>query len=94
MPYILSKNSDLFWLSGIVQKAAVILFPDNLIKISRGTGTHCPNELKEKWDGRRLRVQRSIGGIKLLYGWTVSMLCFKPDTFIRHHLFRYKRERP
>lgn len=52
------QNSDLFWLSGITQEdSMVILFPDNpdpkyreVLVLVR------PNELKEKWDGKRLRA--------------------------------------
>ncbi len=51
------QNSDLYWLSGIEQEdSMVILFPDNpdpkyreVLVLVR------PNELKEKWDGKRLR---------------------------------------
>jgi len=66
--YPFKQNSDLFWLSGIVQEdTMVILFPDNpdpkyreVLVLVR------PNELKEKWDGKRLRVQEAqkISGIK------------------------------
>ncbi len=55
--YPFKQNSDLYWLSGISQEdSMVILFPDNpdpkyreVLVLVR------PNELKEKWDGRRLR---------------------------------------
>lgn len=51
------QNSDLFWLSGVTQEdSMVILFPDNpdpkyreVLVLVR------PNEIKEKWDGKRLR---------------------------------------
>jgi Xaa-Pro aminopeptidase len=51
------QNSDLYWLGGIEQEdSMVILFPDNpdpkyreVLVLVR------PNELKEKWDGKRLR---------------------------------------
>ena len=66
--YPFKQNSDLFWLSGIVQEdTMVILFPDNpdpkyreVLVLVR------PNELKEKWDGKRLRIQEAqkISGIK------------------------------
>ncbi|XVJ64718.1 MAG: aminopeptidase P family protein [Lacibacter sp.] len=56
------QNSDLFWLSGITQEdSIVILFPDNpdpkyreVLVLVR------PNELKEKWDGKRLRANEAI----------------------------------
>ncbi len=64
------QNSDLFWLSGIEQEdSMVILFPDNpdpkyreVLVLVR------PNELKEKWDGKRLRAQeaRDISGIQTI----------------------------
>ena len=65
--YPFKQNSDLFWLSGIVQEdTMVILFPGNpdpkyreVLVLVR------PNELKEKWDGKRLRVEEAqkISGI-------------------------------
>jgi Xaa-Pro aminopeptidase len=68
--YHFKQNSDLFWLSGITQEdSMVILFPDNpdanyreVLVLVR------PNELKEKWDGKRLRVQeaQAISGIKTI----------------------------
>lgn len=64
------QNSDLFWLSGIEQEdSMVILFPDNpdpkyreVLVLVR------PNELKEKWDGKRLRADeaRKISGIQTI----------------------------
>src|SRR5688572_14523147 len=56
--YRFKQNSDLYWLSGITQEdSMVILFPDNpdpkyreVLVLVR------PNELKEKWDGKRLRA--------------------------------------
>ena len=59
--YPFEQNSDLFWLSGIVQEdSLVVLFPDNpdpkyreVLVLVR------PNELKEKWDGKRLRVNEA-----------------------------------
>ncbi|TCZ68626.1 aminopeptidase P N-terminal domain-containing protein [Flaviaesturariibacter aridisoli] len=77
------QNSDLYWLCGIQQEdSMVILFPDNpdpkyreVLVLVR------PNELKEKWDGKRLRREEAtaISGISsivwldslegLLQGW-------------------------
>ena len=61
------QNSDLFWLSGIGQEETmVILFPGHpderyreVLVLAR------PEEMKEKWDGRRLRAEeaRAISGI-------------------------------
>ncbi|HTB27274.1 MAG TPA: aminopeptidase P N-terminal domain-containing protein [Puia sp.] len=61
------QNSDLYWLTGIVQEdTMLVLFPDHpdpkfrevLILVR-------PNELKEKWDGKRLRAEegKKISGI-------------------------------
>jgi Xaa-Pro aminopeptidase len=68
--YSFKQNSDLFWLSGITQEdSMVILFPNNpdpkyreVLVLVR------PNELKEKWDGKRLRVNEAqkISGIKTI----------------------------
>jgi Xaa-Pro aminopeptidase len=61
------QNADLVWLTGIEQEdTMLILFPANpdpkyreVLVLVR------PNELKEKWDGRRLRVKEAtaISGI-------------------------------
>lgn len=59
--YPFRQNSDLYWLSGIAQEdSMVILFPDNpdpkyreVLVLVR------PNELKEKWDGKRLRREEA-----------------------------------
>lgn len=68
--YRFSQNSDLYWLSGVWQEdSMVILYPDNpdpkyreVLVLVR------PNELKEKWDGKRLRAEeaRAISGIKTI----------------------------
>ncbi|HCL83652.1 MAG TPA: X-Pro aminopeptidase [Chitinophagaceae bacterium] len=65
--YPFKQNSDLYWLTGIVQEdTMLVLFPDHpdpkyrevLILVR-------PNELKEKWDGKRLRAEeaKTISGI-------------------------------
>src|SRR5215813_11958176 len=68
--YPFKQNSDLFWLSGIVQEdSMVILFPDNPDpKFREVLVLVRPNELKEKWDGKRLRVEEAqkISGIKTI----------------------------
>ncbi len=59
--YKFKQNSNLYWLSGVTQEdSMVILFPDNpdpkyreVLVLVR------PNELKEKWDGKRLRVNEA-----------------------------------
>jgi Xaa-Pro aminopeptidase len=70
------QNSDVFWLSGVTQEdSIVILFPDNpdpkyreVLVLVR------PNELKEKWDGKRLRVNEAqeMSGIKTIV-WLDSL---------------------
>jgi Xaa-Pro aminopeptidase len=74
--YTFKQNSDLYWLSGITQEdSMVILYPDNpdpkyreVLVLVR------PNELKEKWDGKRLRKEEAtaISGIKQIV-WLDSL---------------------
>ncbi len=74
--YHFKQNSDLFWLSGVTQEdSLVILFPDNpdpkyreVLVLVR------PIEIKEKWDGKRLRVieAQEISGIKTIL-WLDSL---------------------
>jgi Xaa-Pro aminopeptidase len=74
--YHFKQNSDVFWLSGVTQEdSMVILFPDNpdpkyreVLVLVR------PNELKEKWDGKRLRVNeaQAMSGIKTIV-WLDSL---------------------
>ena len=65
--YPFKQNSDLYWLTGIVQEdSMLILFPDNPDKKYREVLVLVrPNELKEKWDGKRLRAKEAqeISGI-------------------------------
>lgn len=66
--YRFLQNSDLYWLTGIEQEdTMVILYPDNpdpkyreVLVLVR------PNELKEKWDGKRLRAEegKAISGME------------------------------
>src|SRR6201988_497053 len=74
--YPFKQNSDLFWLSGIVQEdSMVILFPDNPDPKCREVLVLVrPNELKEKWDGKRLRTNeaKEISGIKTIV-WLDSL---------------------
>jgi Xaa-Pro aminopeptidase len=64
------QNSDLFWLTGIEQEdSMLVLFPDNPDpKFREVLVLVRPNEIKEKWDGHRLRVQeaRAISGIQTI----------------------------
>lgn len=74
--YRFKQNSDLYWLTGITQEdSMLILFPDNpepkyreVLVLVR------PNELKEKWDGKRLRANeaRDISGIRTVI-WLDSL---------------------
>ncbi len=74
--YKFKQNSDVFWLSGVTQEdSMVILFPDNpdpkyreVLVLVR------PNELKEKWDGKRLRVKEAqdMSGIQTIV-WLDSL---------------------
>lgn len=61
------QNSDLYWLTGITQEdSMLILFPDNPDpKFREVLVLVRPNELKEKWDGRRLRADEAkrISGV-------------------------------
>jgi len=70
------QNADLLWLTGIEQEdSMLVLFPDNpdpkyreVLVLVR------PNEMKEKWDGHRLRIHegRSISGIQTIV-WLDSL---------------------
>lgn len=81
--YLFKQNSDLYWLTGIGQEdSMLVLFPDHPdAKYREVLILVRPNELKEKWDGKRLRVDeaKNISGIgtvvwldasdALLQGW-------------------------
>lgn len=70
------QNADLYWLTGIDQEdTMLVLFPDNpdpkyreVLVLVR------PNELKEKWDGHRLRREeaQAISGIETIV-WLDSL---------------------
>ncbi len=74
--YSFKQNTDLIWLSGITQEESMlVLFPDNpdpkyreVLVLLR------PNELKEKWDGKRLRMKeaQATSGIKTIV-WLDSL---------------------
>ncbi len=74
--YKFKQNTDLYWLTGVTQEdSLVILFPDNpdpkyreVLVLVR------PNELKEKWDGKRLRVKeaQAVSGITTIV-WLDSL---------------------
>ncbi len=68
--YPFKQNSDLYWLTGIEQEdSMLILFPGNPDKKYREVLVLVrPNELKEKWDGHRLRAKEAsaISGISTI----------------------------
>lgn len=68
--YRFKQNSDIIWLTGIEQEdSMLILFPDNPDpKYQEVLVLVRPNELKEKWDGHRLRAKEAtaISGIKTI----------------------------
>ena len=70
------QNSDLYWLTGIDQEdTMVILFPNNPDpKFREVLVLVRPNEMKEKWDGKRLRAEeaKKISGISTIL-WLDSL---------------------
>jgi Xaa-Pro aminopeptidase len=74
--YKFRQNSDLYWLTGIEQEdSMLILFPGNTdAKFREVLVLVRPNELKEKWDGHRLRVNeaQAISGIQTIV-WLDSL---------------------
>lgn len=74
--YPFKQNTDLYWLTGIIQEdTMLVLFPDNPDKKYREVLVLVrPNELKEKWDGRRLRREEAIAqsGIRTIV-WLDSL---------------------
>ena len=64
------QNSNLYWLTGIEQEdTMLILYPSNIDKSYREVLVLVrPNELKEKWDGKRLRVEeaKAISGCQTI----------------------------
>ncbi len=74
--YRFKQNSDLYWLTGIEQEdTMLLLFPGNTDKKYREVLVLVrPNELKEKWDGHRLRAAegKAISGIETV-AWLDSL---------------------
>lgn len=70
------QNSNLYWLTGVEQEdSMVILFPSNIDEKYREVLVLVrPNEMKEKWDGKRLRTEEAqkISGIKTIV-WLDSL---------------------
>jgi len=79
--YTFQQNSDLFWLTGIMQEETMlVLFPSNADPKYREVLVLIrPNELKEKWDGKRLRSDeaKKISGVETII-WLDSL-----DTFLQ-----------
>ena len=74
--YPFRQNSDLYWLTGIIQEdTMLVLFPDNPDPAHREVLVLVrPNELKEKWDGHRLRREEAtaLSGIRSIV-WLDSL---------------------
>ena len=74
--YTFKQNTDLYWLTGIRQEdTMLILFPDHPDKKYRETLVLVrPNELKEKWDGKRHRANEAtqLSGIETIV-WLDSL---------------------
>ncbi|MEP6467720.1 MAG: aminopeptidase P N-terminal domain-containing protein, partial [Parafilimonas sp.] len=77
--YRFQQNTSLYWLCGIEQEETmIILFPDNPDEKYREVLVLVrPVELKEKWDGRRLRAEEAtaLSGIKTIV-WLDSLDAF------------------
>lgn len=74
--YTFKQNSDLYWLTGIEQEdTMLIIFPGNPdLRYREVLVLVRPNELKEKWDGHRLRAKEAeaISGIQTIV-WLDSL---------------------
>jgi Xaa-Pro aminopeptidase len=85
------QNSDLYWLTGIVQEdSMLVLFPDNpdpkyreVLVLVR------PNELKEKWDGKRLRREEAtaISGITTIVWLDTVEALLQQWTHLADHIY-------
>jgi Xaa-Pro aminopeptidase len=66
--YRFQQNSDLYWLTGIMQEdTMLVLYPNNPDpKFREVLVLVRPVEIKEKWDGRRLRAEeaKKISGVE------------------------------
>ncbi len=85
------QNSGLYWLSGIEQEdSMVIFFPNNVdAKYREILVLVRPNETKEKWDGKRLRVAEAqqISGIKTIV-WLDSLdALLQPWIHLAEHIY-------
>lgn len=68
--YPFKQSSDLYWLTGVWQEdTMLVLFPGHPdVRFREVLVLVRPNELKEKWDGKRLRAEeaRKISGIQTI----------------------------
>ena len=89
--YPFKQNSDLYWLSGITQEdSMVVLYPDHpdpkyreVLVLVR------PVELKEKWDGKRLRADeaKKMSGIETIV-WLDSADAFlQPSIHLADNIY-------
>jgi Xaa-Pro aminopeptidase len=88
------QNSDLYWLCGIQQEdTMVILYPDHpdpdyreVLVLVR------PNELKEKWDGKRLRAQQAkeLSGINKIIWLDMLDGLLQQWVHLADHLSRFE----
>jgi Xaa-Pro aminopeptidase len=89
--YPFVQNSDLYWLTGIEQEdTMLILFPDNPDENYREVLVLVrPQELKEKWDGKRLRDHEgsAISGIEKIV-WLDSLdSLLQPWIHLADHIY-------
>ena len=74
--YRFQQNSNLYWLTGIEQEDTMVIFyPDNLDEKYREVLVLVrPIEIKEKWDGKRLKAKEAteISGMKTIV-WLDSL---------------------
>ncbi len=94
--YKFLQNSDLLWLTGIEQEdSMLILFPGNpdpkyreVLVLVR------PNELKEKWDGKRLRAEKAtaLSGIKTIVWLDALEALLQPMIHLADHIYLNSNE--
>jgi Xaa-Pro aminopeptidase len=89
--HLFEQNSDLYWLTGIMQEdTMLVLFPDNPdVKMREVLVLVRPNEMKEKWDGKRLRAKEAtaISGIETVI-WLDSLeAALQPWVHLADHIY-------
>jgi Xaa-Pro aminopeptidase len=94
--YPFVQNSDLYWLTGIEQEdTMLVLFPNNPDEKYREVLVLVrPNELKEKWDGKRLRANEAteISGVKTIV-WVDSLdALLQPWIHLADHIYLNSNE--